>query len=103
MGKILEKILCMLEQIVFASGICVKAGNIAIYVTFKGPKETGDIYKFYNSYILISDSDYFTFVSLNIYQLLQLISFCKSAVGPRLTGGFACDMKARFSKTNAKF
>ena len=80
----------MLEQIIFVANICTKAGSIAIYVTFKGPKETGGIYKCYNASILfISDSDYFAFVFSNIYQLLQIISFCKFAGGPWLTGGFA--------------
>ena len=38
-------------------------GDIAIHVTFTGPKETGAIYKFYNSpVLLIPDSNYFIFI-----------------------------------------
>ena len=53
----------MLKHIDFVASICKSVGDIAIHVTFTGPKETRAIYKFYNSPILlIPDSNYFIFI-----------------------------------------
>ena len=55
-------VLCMSEKIVFVASICKNVGDIAINVSFKGPKETGAICNFCNFFILlVSDSDYFAF------------------------------------------